>query len=260
MPNTDLTTALIRDDVLSTLGYSGVDVELEDSDIAHCSRQTLRIYNRFRPRRFSKAIAVTSSTKKYELTTATHPGLVGVTEVNFVRSDLSDTGDPFNSEDNTLLGLTTFGGETFGEVALRRMYVEDSRRVVSSEPEWHTEWELDTTTTPATNTHYLYIDVPSSATYHCSYVWNQHYTPDADASTGMQNIPAGDVEWVMAMIASKAKQILSRIRGKFEGIPNPDGSSDTVDFSTLAQEGREEEERLIEDLKLRRRPLPPVTG
>jgi hypothetical protein len=259
--NVDLTIPLIRDEVLTNLGYSGVDVELEDSDITNVIRQALRVYSRNRPRRFMRALAVTNTTQKYELAAADHPGLVGVTDVSFIVDSVQDNADPFNVEDNTLLGLTTFGGETFGEIAMRRQYVEDSRRVVSSEPEWHAQWELDETVSPAVNKYYLYISVPATASgTKCSYTWTQAYTPDNNAQTGMQNIPQSDVDWVMAMVTAKAKRILSKIRGKFSGIPNPDGSESPVDFSELASEGQEEETTLMEELRSRRRPLPPITG
>jgi hypothetical protein len=261
MPNTDLTIPLIRDEVLTNLGYSGVDVELEDSDITNVLRQTLRIYSRNRPRRFVKALSVSSSTPRHELTTATHPGLVGITDVSFLVDSVQDNSDPFNMEGNTLLGLTTFGGETFGEVALRRSYVEDSRRVVSAEPEWTAMWDLDSSVSPAVNRYYLYISISSTTGgTKCSYTWTQAYTPDTDANTGMQNIPQSDVDWILGMVSAKSKRILSKIRGKFSGIPNPDGSESPVDFAELASEGQEEELALMEELLLRRRPLPPVTG
>jgi hypothetical protein len=258
MPNTDLRQPLIRDEVLATLGFSGVDIELEESDIAVCTRQALRIYARYLPRYATKALTVTSGVKKYELSESDHPEIKGVLEVQFY----SDTGsqsdsDPFNQEDNILNGVKTLGGETAGELDFRVGYTEDARRIFGSSPDYFYQQEAQE---DGTVNYCLYIDLPEGITTEVSYTWVGGYTPDNQSRSGMQHIPSGDVDWLISMTTAKAKQMLGRIRGKFQGIPTPDGGTDSNDYSELMSEGREDEMNLIEDIKLRKRPLPPVIG
>jgi hypothetical protein len=74
----------------------------------------------------------------------------------------------------------------------------------------------------------------------------------------MQQIPNGDVGWIMEYILVRAKQVLGRVRGKFHGIPNSEGATDDTDYSELLSEGIERQRELEEELRKRRRPLEPV--
>jgi hypothetical protein len=258
MPNIDLKQPLIRDEVLATLGFSGVDIELEESDIVVCTRQALRIYSRFLPRHSTRALASVAGTKKYELTEATHPGFRGVIDVQFyVDTGSQATSDPFNQENPVLNGVKTLGGETAGELGFRQGYTEDARRIFGSSPDFFTQMETDDA---GVDKFYLYIDIPDGIQTEISYTWSGGYTPDTSTQTGMQHIPNGDVDWVISMVVAKAKQMLGRIRGKFQGVPTPDGGTDSTDYSELMSEGREDELNLIEELKQRKRPLAPIIG
>jgi hypothetical protein len=79
-----------------------------------------------------------------------------------------------------------------------------------------------------------------------------------DPQIGLGTIPEGDVDWMQDFAVARAKQILTRIRGKFSGIEGPDGSMNEIDFQALAEEGRTDEKDLMDELKRRRRPLAPV--
>ena len=258
MPNTTLVLAEIRQQVRTEFGSClndgawGITVELEDEHIDNALKRAIRIYNRNRPVHGHAALAVTEGQKKYGPVNTAIKGLQGVLSVSFVDPDAIastdiDPFEPFLVYSAT--GLSA-GGDTIGDWVQRLQYNEQARRVTSSEPEWKGQWEgLD---------YYLYIDIHSS--YLCSFEYTRHVTPDDNADTGMRHIPDGDTDWIINYTAAHAKQILSRIRGKFQGIPGPDGGESPVDWSELMTEGREDAERLEEEIKARRRPLPPVIG
>lgn len=251
--NSDLTLENIRHEVEVELGGSAIAVELDEQDFVKCTKDAVRHYSRACPQRHTKAVTISRATKRYQLASADHPGLLGVVQVSFVSPDsLAGDFDPFLPENRVTAGLSTLGGETFGELAYRRAYAEDASRVISSEPEWHAQWEED-------GEHYLYIDVSLDGVY-CSYTWTSYYTPDEHSVTGMQWIPVGDVQWILDFTAARARQVLARVRGKFQGVPTPDGGQDPLDYDAMASEGRERETELLEELQKRRRPLPPVIG
>lgn len=253
MPNTTLTKAKILDEVLTMLGGTAVDVELIDKDVAKCTADAFRVYNHNLPMRSRQAIPATNAQTRYVLN---HPNLEGVTEVEFVPNNQFLGGvDPFDIFGRSLgQTLQAAPGVSYGDVFQQQMYIKDARRISSTEPEWFGQWEY--TMTPAE--YALYIYVAPSTNYHVAYTYAWHLSPDDNAQTGMQLAPSEDVDWIMDYTLARAKQILARKLGKFQGITNPDGATDPTDAENLRSEGREDQQRLEEEMKRRRRPLLPL--
>lgn len=250
MPNGVLKPSKIDEWVRRKLGASKVQIEAETEDIRECLKQALAVYNRNRPQRSNCALAVTSTQKRYEID---HEGLQGVVNVNFVRKSVTQgVVDPFDPYSTHRVPFTTRSGLTFGEYAQQQSYQEDSRRIVSSEPEWHGEWDR------TDGKYYLYIDILPGIGYDVSYEYTWHVTLSWDTPTGMNWIPDGDVDWIRAYTLACFKETLGRIRGKYHGIPMPDGSDEENDYAELIQEGRDDLERLKEEIESRRRPLIPL--
>jgi len=243
-----LTRANIRDEVRTELGGSAVEVELADKDIDKALKDTFRVYNRFRPGQGFSAIVPTTVQKKYAIT---EPGLIGVVDMQFItdRLVLTDVAnDPFFLQRYV---DPYFAGDTWGVFDLRRQYHEDIKRLASAEPEWRGQWEG--------GTYYLYIDIdypPDKVSYRYTFKWEPDETV---VPNGMQNIPEDDVGWIMDYTAARSKVILGRVRGKFGGIPTPDGGSSDVDYDALIQEGKESMQELTDEIKRRVRPLFPLT-
>jgi len=255
VPNAVLKPSHIDEWVRRRLGSSSVAVELETEDIRQCLLKTIVVYNRWRPQHAHSKLNIVSTQKKYEID---HPGLQGVSSVEFIRqSVVQGHVDPFDPYSVIRTPMTAGVGLTFGEYANQLMYQEDARRIVSTEPEWYGQWEPQT---DGSSKYYLYIDVPATTLYECSYKYTWHVTPDNQKLTGMQHIPNGDVDWVLQFTHALAKEPLARIRGKFHGIPMPDGGEEDNDYAELMEESRAETERLEEELRLRSPPLDPVIG
>lgn len=253
MPNTTLVSLeRIQQRVRTRLGARGVKVELEQDDILECITSTLEHYNQRRPFKRHFVLAGASPTvKRYVLSPVAHPGLAGIEHVDFVEPISANSPvDPFDPFFTTLGGSAGVGAtQTFGELMQRLMYTEDAYRIINAEPEWHAGWEL--------TDYALYVDLVRSG-LSAAYKWSGYYSPDFEPGTGMQLIPGGDVEWFIKYATANAKEILGRVRGKFQGITNPDGAQDPVDYTELLQEAQQEKERLEAELDKRRPPLAPV--
>ncbi|KKK89223.1 hypothetical protein LCGC14_2735270, partial [marine sediment metagenome] len=238
------------------LGESGVEVELTDEDHESSLQEAVGVYNRYRPQRQTVAVTVTHEQKRYPVD---HPGIQGIVDLQFVRQTVHTTDvDPFDPYSVIHPPIGVYPGETFANYEQQLGYQEMSRQMVAAEPDWRAEWDRDPTT--GERKLYLYIDVPETSPYDVSYIYTWHVTPDNHTMTGMQHVPDGDADWIIQYVIAVAKQILARIRGKWHGVPMPDGSEEDNDYAELAEEGRSEIEALLEDIKSRIRPLPPVIG
>jgi len=252
MPNTTLTLESVHSAIATNLGNSGIEVELAAADITQVLGDASRLYNRCRPQREIVAIPITIGQKKYGPYQTVWVGMVEVVDVQFVDGRIPGRVDPFDRLSIVSSALVGGGadGTTPGVVAQVLAANEDARRVASAEPEWKPLWSRD-------GTFHLYIDVRRDGLL-CSVTYTWHVTPDDSVTTGMKFIPDGDTDWILNFSTARAKQILARIRGKFQGVTNPDGSVDPIDFAELAAEGREDEKDLKLEIEARRRPLPPA--
>lgn len=255
MPNAELVSMeKIVKRVESRLGGKAVQIELEQDDYVECVKQALDFYNQRRPfKRRNKLANVTTAQKRYLIPLNLHPGFAGIIHVEFItRRTQPSAVDPFDPFDTALAGVTLGqgSGETFGDLLQRITYSEDAARIVDSEPDWEALWEADQFA--------LYVDIVRSDV-EVGYEWSGYYAPDFNIGNGMQLIPNGDVDWILRYTTACAKEILGRVRGKFQGITNPDGAQDPVDYTELLQEAQQERERLEEQLERRRAPMGPIT-
>jgi len=252
-----LQRAQLRETVREELGEGGVQVELEDAHIDRAIAGACNTYNRYLPPYRHGSVEVTGSTKKYEID---HPGIVEILDVQFLRKDrLRD----LDLENPFVLGQMVESFETSASVYHQGLgYMEDARAVYSSEPTWTSQWEQvapDSDGIPG-QVLYLYVDIPTSNLWECSYMYAIHVTPDDATDTGLHLIPVGHIQWFEEYTTARAKIILGRIRDKFKGIPLPDGGSGELDGMDLISEGKEEVRELIEDIRSMARQMPPITG
>lgn len=255
MPNEALKTERLREEIRISLGSSAIDVELADKDIDVSVRQALRFYNRYQPRYAKKRIPVTKAQKKYRVDD-TIPGLISVIDVEFIARAVEPTAvDAFNPY-ITSIGGPYFGDETIGDVVQRRMYMEDSERVISSESEWYFQWEPNSGGTAMQA--FLYIDVVLD-NVDCGFTYIVRYEDSDDVTKGRQAIPEADTDWIVNYATAKASLILARIMGKYGGVQNSDGSTEPTDADNLRQQAVEDVRRLEEEMQQRRRPGLPLT-
>lgn len=255
MPNSQLTVPNLKKRIESRLGGRGVKVELEANDYEECVRSALEFYNQRRPfKRRYRLQNASMTTKRYVLDLSLHPGFAGVVHCEFITRTTTpaqvDAFDPFST---TIGGasLGSSGGNTFADLMQSLTYTEDASRIADAEPEWEGLWEGDV--------YALYVSIPRSNVA-VGYEWSGYYSFDnTPTGTGMTFIPNGDVEWFIRYSTAWAKEFLGRVRGKYQGITNPDGSQDPVDNAELLSESQQEKEALELELNKRRVPLGPIT-
>ncbi len=176
------------------------------------------------------------------------PTIQGIVHVDFITNRAVVT-DPFDFTNQGLRQVLSGTGGPFGEVEQQLDYLKTAKRIASAEPEWKQIWE--------SNQLFLYLDITRQPTLaSMTYTW--HVTPNDDPATGVGLIPDGDTDWIHDYILAMSKTIVGRKRGKFGGIANPEGADDATDSEGLISEGREDMERLQEEILKRRRPLLPV--
>lgn len=259
MPNTDLALEPLTEEVQSMLGKSSVEVELALDDMKVLAKRSLRMFNRYLPYRGRFELAITSAQKKYRIDN--HAGLTGltlkgVTSVDFIqRVSEPATVDPFDPFYASLIGPNT-GDATYGDIMQQKMFAEDAQRIISAENEWHAQWErIALSPGPGWEDQYfLYIDSPRPNTR--AGVFFIAAYPDSDE--GRLMIPDAEVDLFVNWCLAEAKEILGRARGKFGGIPNPEGSNDETDWSQLLQESTTDKEKLEAEFRARKRPYLPV--
>lgn len=241
----------IRSEVQTRLGISGIDVELVDADYDNLLKQTLRILNRQHPPLGKSTLNFTGGQTKYAIA---HPGLYGVTDVDVLgTADCNLSCDPFTAEQqlrDARTGVGIYRGDTYGDLLQRQTYDVDRTMLTGSDAAWQGQW--------INGQYYLFIRAAARSLVSYEYVW--HYTPDNNADTGVGRIVETDLDWVINYTVALAKQVLARVLRKHGGINMPDGSVEPMDGDALAQEGREDEQTLLAELKERRRPLTPVIG
>jgi len=246
-----MTVALVREEIETRLGISGVAVELCDRDFASVLTEAVRQINRNVPPRGRDTLPVTTAVKKYRVDDRVLPKkIIGVVNVEFVDPALvSQSIDPFDPW-WTLGGGISIGGGTIAEYQQRLQYMEQAREVTGSDASYQQSWEGAEL--------YLYVDIRRAL--QCSYEYTWRITPDDDADTGIPLLPDTMIDWLLDYATARAKVILVRIRNKFTGVPMPDGSVSETDANTILEEGRTDIKELLDLLKKRRRPLPPVFG
>lgn len=247
MPNSYFqSVADLRSEILTELGGNSVDVELVAADLDKAIKDALRTYNHYRPHHKWKAIDVSPSKHKYDVT---EPGIIGVWHVSFLthRYDTEAIRDnPFYANYYADIGS---GNQTWGDYAQILQYNQTSRRTSSADNEWTTQWEGETL--------YLYINVPFTPEQ-VAYRYTVGFTFNNDSNTGLQLIPEDDAQLFLDYAVARAKVILSRARGKWQGVIGPGGSVVQNDWQQLNREGREDRDKLEKEFQARRRPLPPV--
>ena len=213
----------VKDEVLNRLGASAVAVELTREDTDRALRRALREYNKIIPGAAKKTSSVAG---RIELLVADHPGIIGVVKVDFSRPRLDAFSVPIES--TFLYAGGASGPLTIGDLAQGLYYTEEAAKITSSETEWYYEQEGDA--------HYLYIKSVTSGSTEYTYTWVFEWTPEAAAvaqNNHMRFLPRHDVEDVISLTTAYATQTLSMIRGKFGGVPNPEGGTDPLDDAKL---------------------------
>lgn len=261
----------IRMELGEDAGY-GISVELSDGQIIYCIRSALTQYNRYFPIRDIQSFRAPQGEYVY----SPDPQIRGILDISI--QDQTGSGTTFSPFTNTSVLLPGLG---YG-AGNRSMGLTAPRRYAN-----YTEWKRGARETFSSMPGYffhasnnnLYIYSPASsvlvtihgavdhdAAWDEEYMWEEE-TPGEPSpihterlDEALSGIPNGHMRWIRGGTVAKAKQILGRMLRKFDRIPTIDGESVSMDGGDLIREGKEEWDRVAEEIKNSEPEPAPILG
>lgn len=231
----------IKTYIRSMLGCPQVAVELSGGQYTAIVEETLTLYSQHCPAERALTLAYSPSKQLYNLPQIPFNGPF---DVKFVRKVISQiAGDPlFGREYQRAMQ------QDVGTLILGTAYVETINRIAGLEPEWrwfHEKKELYINTGP----------ISGIQTFGGYDVTVRYYVP-----VTLEMVREDHQRWFKRYALAQAKKILSQIRGKFSGaVPAPGGAL-TLNYELLAEQGREEEAQLAQELRDMSPHVPPTFG
>lgn len=266
-----LTIKSLRDFARNSLGEGFVEVELTDTHIDTAISRAVNMLNAYVPRRVFGLLPNQNGGRYLFTDTANPPvgvvyipGLQDILDVVGVRASLFSTPDNRVDLMDPLLYVAGLGGGSTGRlnvVGFRQTteYIDTIRDQFGSGLTWQSNgWLYDQTLDR--RVYEIYVDIRSTTRMTFGYEANIAITADDDIRTGVWSIPLGMKDWTERYVLAGAKQILARVRGKFQGIPSPDGIDMTLDQNELAADGKEEMALLDAEIRAYRKHLPIIIG
>jgi len=241
--------AEVRKYVLSSLGHPKRKVELDHSNINEALQRAIRFFSSKMPVYRFDFVDIISGKQDYDFKVLSKPYGKGLTRV--FQEPVTKPSAAF-SEFNAFYpyywssrGASCSRGYTYqySDLVLERMYYDELAMTSGSDFDW--EWFQDRAL--------LLVKPEPNRSFRLGYEYN--YTPKK-----ITEIPDTYQGWVADYTLALAKQMLSMVRRKFQGVPGNDLPVET-DGSDLMGEGKEEAEALKESLwNSRGDRTPPVIG
>lgn len=231
------------DDTLQRLGVSSLDVELTAQDLGVAITDAMRLFNKYSPGKNWDNL-VTGSAERYVIDKR---NVIDVLDIKFIRE----------------YSLFTYGLDVIPDFFVNLGDIEqwfqrrnDAGRILSFNPQWETQWEINSIT--GARELVLYIDIPENTAYYCSYFYAWYREASDDLAYGLPAIPENQATWIEDYTLSAAKYILGRILDKFKGLPSPAATG--LDGADLRAEALGEMETLKRDIISRKHQPPPMIG
>jgi hypothetical protein len=236
-----LTEASLIKYVRERLGEPVIVVELEDEfHIKAAISQALEIYGSYKPVERIGSFQVVIQKQNYVFTSAQcGRGIMDLFKPDLLRQPISlEQFDVFKYHTH-LPNLDP--GDYFQE----RVWWEEVRRSAGSDDDWYFEPD------PVNGGGTLYISPIPSGSYQVGFIYVKNPT--------LTEIPDTDDQWLRDYTLAICKEILGRIRSKYDGIDGQE-SALKMDGSVLLSESKEERDRLTERLQKRGQIVAPIRG
>lgn len=225
-------TQSVKDFVLARLGHPVVNVELTDFQIQTCIEEAASKLEYHAPYWMTQYAAINTSAgiNVYELP----PEVVNnLNDVWYRRNLMTFGATPGSLEyDFAIMFFTNtglFNNYNVGQYLLMQMYLKQIRQVLGQ----GTSWDI-------INNKYLQIfPIPEST----ETIILDYRGLDAETIHPLYK------NWIQRFSLCLSKEILGRIRGKFQVLPGPNGGA-RLDGESLLAEAREEKQLLIEELMM----------
>lgn len=248
------------------LGGSALTVEINSCDIDAVVEEGMDAINQHLPGRAWDSISASPSQKRYVITQRL---IIDIVDVQFM-NPLQATGrlaeNPFMNANFNMGGnapgdLTWVPGHTdrrLTEYFMTLATSEDSAKMFSDFPIYETDWEYNEST--GDREFVLYLDIPEDLPeYYVSYEYLYRREVSDSNDRGFPTLGPGLENWLKRYTVAGCRELMGDIRNKFHGIPGPETlSAGEVDGADQIQRGREDKERLLDELRGMNRQMPLV--
>jgi len=222
----------VKDFVFARLGYPVVDVELEDFQVEICIEEAISKLEYHSPDWLTQyaSFQTSANINVYELPAEVANNL---NDVWYQRDFFKFGASPGSLEyDFSIMFFTNsgmFNNYNVSQYLLMQQYLKQVKNVLGKASSWQ-----------LINNRYLHIfPVPES---------NEEGVLLEFRALDAETVHPAYKNWIQRYSLAVSKEILGRIRGKYQTLPGPSGGS-RLDGDTLLSESREEKQMLIEELK-----------
>jgi hypothetical protein len=224
--------------ILSQLGHPKRLIELDHSQVSEALKKAVKTYSSTRPVIKRDSFYIYQGVQAYNFTTLNKPYGKGV---------LSCIMAPITSPQAVLSEFEYYRLRQppyvdLSELVTDKLYYKEVGLLTGSLFDW--QWEQDSTT--------MLVTPAPTRSARAAYEYN--YDPQS-----ITEVPTQYQDWCVDYALALTKQMLSRVRGKFKGVPGSELSVDT-DSDALMQEATQEMQALKELLNKRGDWTPPILG
>ncbi len=213
----------IKNIVLAGLGKGRVDVELDPSHIDSAIKMGLWVFSVYAPVEYTIDLTAAEGQTRFDLSSLGKD--IVITQViksceHYNASSL----DPFSFE-----AFLSQRGYDIVDVAIFQNYIETVNKTLGKEFQWRFEYP------------FLYINQPLRAGEVLEVKYIKPYQ-------SVEELPVKYLPFFVKYVKAELKEILARIRGKYRGMPAPEGAVE-MDYSDLLSEAQTEKQEALESLK-----------
>lgn len=234
--------------IKTRLGFPIRTIELDKQNFGWAITRALRQLATYKPVFRYQQFQIQSGVQRYDLSpvSATHPdGLdlpFGKGVVRLWDQPITSPQSVFNEFEYYRLRQPPY--VDMAELLIDNMYYKELGLLTGTQFDW--EWVPDATS--------IMITPVPTRTRLGSYEYNAELTKIEEAS-------GADQGWIADYALAIAKEMLGRVRGKYQGVQGNELAVDT-DWSELLQEGLEAQEKMLETLQEKSRAswTPPIKG
>lgn len=221
-----LTQEDVRNRLLLDLGSGVISVETSADQLDNCMTRALGQYNKYISRTVYIPLAVTEGTTSYDLSGDTYSGVITIVDVQYMPTPVSTLTSSFYETEGIPFNNLSLLGYDFRRV---QEEIQTAIDLYGS----NVDWKYDEISKV------LYLKLPTTAT-EVILACSANYT--------LEQVRVPDEEIVYGLTLAYVKETLGLIRRKFGGAKLPGGEVN-LDGESLVSEGKEEQEKYIEELK-----------
>jgi len=218
--------AAVRTYVLAQLGHPRRKVEVDELQVDQAIKRAVGYYGSKKPVIKNSFINIVNGQQGYNLETLGKPYGAGLIAVYF--EPIESPQRVFNEFEYYRLRQPPY--VELSEIASDTLYYGTANYLTGTDLDW--SWHQDITT--------LLIKPAPNRSMKVAYDY-------AELPDSIENVPLYDQGWVVDYSLALVKEMLGRVRNKFQGVPGNELPIET-DGADLISEGKEEQEALKEGL------------